>query len=313
MKKKIPNKIYFNSDKTNKFIEINPRGFCHGVINSYYTAKKYLKQKGENEKVYMLGRIVHNDIIVKELAAAGLIFIEDINKKREDLINELPDNCTVIFSAHGTSPKAFIAAEKKGIKIIDTTCDRVYVTHDIVKQNLNEGRKIIFVGTKNHPETMSIKGIDEDNIHIIYGMDGIDTIPWKIDDDVFVTNQTTLSILDVAEVFKALEKKYKNLKKQNDICYATYDRQTAILDLKGEDIDLLVVVGDKKSNNSNKLVDIGKNVAKKSILIQTFQDLDYEIFKDQKIKVVALSSGASTPTQVTKEVSNKLKHILHIE
>ena len=168
--KKIPNKVYSNNK--HKLIEVNPRGFCHGVVNSYITAKKYLKAHPD-EKIYMLGRIVHNQHIVNELIDLGIIFIEDINKKREDLVELVPSGSTIIFSAHGSSPKAFYNAEKRNIKIVDTTCDRVYVTHDVVKEYLAKNYEIIFIGTKNHPETQSVYGINQEKIHLIYCIDDV--------------------------------------------------------------------------------------------------------------------------------------------
>lgn len=314
MKKKLPNKEYISSITHQKLIEVNPRGFCHGVVNSYVTAKKYLKKKLPNERVYMLGRIVHNDFIVDELKKDGLIFVEDIGRKREDLIKELDDGVTVIFSAHGTSPVAFRIAKLKNIKIIDTTCDRVYVTHDIVKSKLRENKRILFVGTKNHPETLSIKGIAEDKIDLIYTIDDIKQIHFLKNQEYFVTNQTTLSILDVKNIFNKLKDILKDqLEIQNDICYATFDRQTAILDLKDDNVELVIIVGDKKSNNSKRLAQVGNEISKESILIQSVDNFDNELTKKVKnSKVIVLSSGASTPTQVTKAVSNKIKELCQI-
>ena len=125
-----------------------------------------------------------------------------------------------------------------------------------------------------------------------------------------VTNQTTLSILDVKDIVAALKIKYPNLIFKNDICYATYDRQTAVLDLKDENVDLLIVVGDQKSNNSNKLQKIGKEIAKNSILIQDSTQINHELI--QQSHTIALTSGASTPTQITKQVSDKLKEIMEL-
>lgn len=293
-----------------KISKIFPQGFCSGVVDAWSEAKKIALNNKNKKKIYMIGWLVHNKNIIKELNELGIETIDDDNNSRYKIVENLkdPKNSIIIFSAHGSDPKAIKLAKNKNFEVYDLTCKYVNITHELVKEKINLGYQIIFIGKINHPETKGIMAINS-KIHLITCVDDCKNLNIK-DEKIFLTNQTTISIIDFYDIIKELKNKFKNIDYKNDICNATLERQEAIKNMDDE-IDILIVVGDKKSNNSNKLVEIGKTKNIDSYLIEGAEDINLNWFKNKKH--IGISSGSSTPTKITNTVMNFLKESLDNE
>ncbi|AHI53737.1 4-hydroxy-3-methylbut-2-enyl diphosphate reductase [Spiroplasma sabaudiense Ar-1343] len=274
-----------------KVIRVTPRGFCLGVVKSIKLAKQAIKDYPEN-KIYMIGKIVHNDKIVQEFRDLGVILLDDSKKTRMDLLNEVEANQVVIFSAHGTDPKVIEEAKNKNLIIIDTKCEWVLKTEDLINEFLSKNWKIIFIGKQNHPETIALTSLSK-KISLVTCDEDIDNLP-TTSLKIMVTNQTTLSKIDTKKLYDKIKSKFPEAVFKNDLCDATLERQEAVLRLNPNDVELLFVVGDKSSNNSNKLVEIAKTIGIDAILIQSKEDINKDILK--KYKSVAVTAGASTPS-----------------
>lgn len=280
-------------------IEVNPRGYCFGVVNAINIAKQVRKEHPK-ETIYILGMIVHNQFVVDALKKINIITLDDSKKTRAELIEEI-DEGIVILSAHGTSEKIKKRGKEKGLTIVDATCKDVLKTQDVIKDYVVNGYDVIYLGKANHPEAQATIAINPDKIHLIENKDDFDKL--KINNSkIFMTNQTTISMLDSKKLFDYAQEKYPSLVISDEICNATRIRQSAILELD-DDINLIYVVGDPKSNNSNKLASLLPN--KKALLIQSVEDINVEDLKD--VKKVALTSGASTPSYLTNMVIDYLK------
>ncbi len=280
-----------------------PRGFCSGVVKAYQKAKKVaVENAGKN--IYMLGYIVHNTILIKELKELGIQILNDKEKTRMELIDDI-DEGVLILSAHGTPYQVVEKARKKGLQIEDATCEYVYNTHGLVKDWLKEKDiQIVFIGSHNHPETIGVCALS-DSIHMVTNVEEVKKLNLDKTKRIHITNQTTLSQIDMEEVVKELKNKYPKSYFKNDLCDATTTRQNAVLDLKGTDIDLLIVVGDIRSNNSKKLCSIANQIGIKSYLIDSLKNLKTEWLDNAKN--VSLTSGASTPPFLTKEIAKFIK------
>jgi 4-hydroxy-3-methylbut-2-enyl diphosphate reductase len=284
-------------------IEIKPRGYCHGVVNALVIVKKVLKDPSYPRPIYILGQIVHNRQITDFFTTHGVISLDRDGMSRLDMLETI-DEGTVIFTAHGISDKVIKRAKEKGLTYLNATCKDVLKVHVAVKEKLNEGYKVIYIGHRNHPEPEAVLDISSD-IYFVENEQDVLLLPNDLNDQkIFVTNQTTLSMYDINNVLKMIELKYPNYLFDNEICKATTMRQDAVMDQ--ELIDLMLVVGDKKSSNSNKLVEVGlKTKAKVSFLIQNVNDIDLQWLNNAN--KVSVTSGASTPSTVTKEVISFLK------
>ena len=278
-----------------------PSGYCKGVVSAINIVKK-AKEDYPNEKIYILGMIVHNTYVKDELSKLGIITLDDPNKTKEELLDEINDG-VVIFTAHGISQTIKDKAIKKGLIVVDATCSDVLKTQDIVKEYLNKGYDVLYFGKKKHPEAEAVLSISK-SIKLIENEDDINSLDIN-NEKIFVTNQTTMSFLELEKMFDLLKEKYPNCIIQKEICKATSSRQKAIIDIK--DGDVLYVVGDKKSNNTNKLVDIGKTNFKKVYLINNKDEINKnDLIGQNKIYVTA---GASTPPILIDEVLKYLNEL----
>ncbi|PAT01078.1 4-hydroxy-3-methylbut-2-enyl diphosphate reductase [Candidatus Izimaplasma bacterium ZiA1] len=279
-----------------KTVKLTPRGYCHGVVNAISKINK-IKDNKELFPIYILGKVVHNKMIVEAFNSDGIITIDDTLKTRMDLLDSI-DKGTIVFTAHGVGPSVYRKALRKKLKIIDTTCDDVFKSQDIIKEYTNKNYDIIFIGKKTHPEVESVLDINKD-VHIVETLNDIETLDIA-NDKIVLTNQTTMSFYDIFKISELLKNKYPNLLILDEVCNSTKIRQEAVKNMDN-DIDLLYVVGDKLSNNSNKLRDVAISEANtKSILIETLDDIDINDLLS--INKVAITSGASTPTKITQEV-----------
>lgn len=286
-----------------KVIDLTPRGYCHGVLNAMAMVKKVIKTPSYPRPIYVLGQIVHNQKITKAFAQHGVISLDQKDKTRLEMLEQV-ESGTVIFTAHGISDKVIARAKEKGLTYLNATCRDVLKVHHAVKAKLEEGYHIVYIGHRNHPEPEAILDIDPSIMFVETDKDAL-LLPNDLDGDkVFVTNQTTLSLYDIKSVLSIIETKYPNYIFDNEICNATTVRQQAVMDQ--EIVDLMLVVGDQKSSNSNKLAEVSKqSKAIPSHLIGGVEDIDVSWLKD--IESVSVTSGASTPTKVTEEVILYLK------
>ncbi len=280
-----------------KVVKVNPQGYCYGVVRAIDIAKK--AAKSQPKPVYILGDIVHNKLVSESLSKLDLITIESKETSRVELLNQI-DHGTVIFTAHGVSPEVRAVAKQKNLNMIDATCPEVMSTQDEIKKYLEMNYQIIFVGKKHHPEAEACINIDYNNTTFISSEADVKNISLDYD-KYFITYQSTLNTEDTKVISSELEKLLaaKIFINKHSVCDATTARQNAIKTLK--DVDFLIVVGDKNSNNSNKLVEIAINHANITAKrIMSINELDLNSFKD--INTVAITSGASTPTKLTKHI-----------
>lgn len=282
--------------------KISPRGYCHGVVDAITMATNAAYDAKLPKPIYILGMLIHNDLVIQELNKLGVITIDDKNKTRMELLEKI-DSGTVIFTAHGISDAVVEKAKEKNLTIIDATCSDVRKTHNVIKSGLRDGETIFYIGKQNHPETESCVSIHE-NIILIENLEDVALLP-KSNDKILITNQTTMSLYDIKNISDAILAKFPNAHFCDEICDATKIRQEAVIE-QTKDVDLLIVVGDKKSNNSQKLAQIAKDSNKvESILIATAHDLEH--FDVDSYKLIGVTSGASTPTSVTLQVIKYLE------
>lgn len=283
-----------------KINKLNPQGFCSGVKYSLKMLDDAINNPNTKTPIYLLGSIIHNKKVTNEYIKKGLILLDDKNKSKEDLLNSI-DSGTVIFSAHGVGPKVYEIAKHKKLDIVDATCPNVRIIHNKIKEHLNKGYDIIYIGVKNHAESKAVLDISN-KIHFITNLD--DLAKLKISNDLlYVTNQTTLSILDIDNIYQIIKDKYPNSIIDNKICLATTKRQQAIINMAPA--DLLIVVGDISSSNTNKLKEIGINIKNiDTILCEDFTSLDID--KIKSLSTIAITSGASTPSYLVDEIIEKI-------
>ncbi|MEA5017513.1 MAG: 4-hydroxy-3-methylbut-2-enyl diphosphate reductase [Erysipelotrichaceae bacterium] len=281
-----------------KVISVTPRGYCKGVVNAINIAKQ-TRDKYPNEPIYILGRLVHNKYVVEALFDLNIITLDDLHKSRSELIDCI-DSGIVIFSAHGTSEEVYQKARDKGLMIIDATCNDVKKTQIIINEFLDNGYTVLYIGVKNHPESLSVLKKNSP-IYLITSLDDINNLKLTTD-KIMVINQTTMSINDIAYLHQQINKYYPFAIIYEEICSATRVRQQAILNL--EKVDLTYIVGDPNSNNTMNLVRLAKNNSTKVCLIESVKDINIEDLIN--INKVAVTSGASTPTALTQQVIDYL-------
>jgi 4-hydroxy-3-methylbut-2-enyl diphosphate reductase len=281
--------------------KIEPQGFCGGVKNAIDIAKKAIKNENNIKPIYLLGSLIHNEHVMKSLEDLGLILIDDKNKTRLELLDEIKSG-SVIFSAHGVSDKVYLKAKEKNLNIIDATCPFVKIVHNNIKKYLNLGYDIIYIGTKGHPECEGVLGIS-DKIKLITNKQDALNYQNK-NDNIYLSTQTTLSIYEIDEIINILKNKFKNIIIDNKICNATTVRQEAIYNAKKT--DLFIIVGDQKSSNTKKLYNIAKEKFN-AIMINDKNDLDINLLKN--INEISITSGASTPSYLVDEIIEYLNKI----
>lgn len=280
-----------------KTIDLKPRGYCHGVLNALAIVKKAVRDESYPKPIYVLGQIVHNQKITQAFQKLGVISLDEPHKTRLEMLEPITSG-TVIFTAHGVSEQVIEMAKAKGLTYLNATCRDVLKVHKAVKEKLSEGYHIIYIGHRNHPEPEAILALSDDILFVENEKDVL-MLPQLTTDKVFVTNQTTLSLYDIEPILQMIETKYPHYLFDDKICNATTVRQQAVMNQ--EDVDLMLVVGDTKSSNSNKLRDVAnKSKHIPSYLIGGVEDIDLSWLASADR--VSVTSGASTPTTVTDEV-----------
>ncbi|MDM5221962.1 4-hydroxy-3-methylbut-2-enyl diphosphate reductase [Peribacillus sp. RS7] len=279
-----------------KVIKISPRGYCYGVVDAMVIARNAALDKTLPRPIYILGMIVHNKHVTDAFEEEGIITLDGSN--RNDIIEQV-DSGTVIFTAHGVSPEIRKIAEKKGLVTLDATCPDVTATHDLIREKEAEGYQIIYIGKKGHPEPEGAVGVAPDVVHLVQKDEDVEALTLN-SDKIIVTNQTTMSQWDVLDIMDKVKEKFPHAEVHKEICLATQVRQEAVAQQAGE-ADVLIVVGDPKSNNSNRLAQVSEEIAStRAYRIADISELNLEWLKDAE--TVAVTSGASTPTPITKEV-----------
>ena len=277
-------------------LKINPRGYCYGVVDAMVIARNAALDKSLPRPIYILGMIVHNKHVTDAFEQDGIITLDGENRKE---IIEQVEGGTVIYTAHGVSPEIREIAKRKGLVAIDATCPDVTVTHDLIAEKSAEGYDIIYIGKKGHPEPEGAIGVAPDHVFLVQSSKDIEALNLT-NDKILVTNQTTMSQWDVSFLMDAIKEKFPQVEVHKEICLATQVRQEAVANQAGE-ADLLIVVGDPMSNNSNRLTQVSVEIAgTPSYRIGDVSELNIEWLEN--VETVAVTAGASTPTPVVKEV-----------
>ena len=276
-------------------IKISPRGYCYGVVDAMVIARNAALDKTLPRPIYILGMIVHNKHVTDAFAEEGIITLDGNNRKE---ILEKVDKGTVIFTAHGISPEVRDLARQKGLVAIDATCPDVTKTHDLIRAKAKEGYQIIYIGKKGHPEPEGAVGVAPGLVHLVSNPSDVDALAIN-SDKIIVTNQTTMSQWDVADIMKKVQEKYPQVESYNEICLATQIRQEAVAE-QAKKADVLIVVGDPKSNNSNRLAQVSEEVAgTKAYRIADISELEIDWIKDAS--TVAVTAGLLPQLQSQKK------------
>ena len=275
-----------------KIILATPRGFCAGVDRAIHVVEKAIEKFGT--PIYVRHEIVHNKFVVDTLKEKGVIFVDEVD--------EVPEGSVVIFSAHGVAEHIYANAEARHLKVLDASCPLVLKVHYSAKRHYTAGRHIILIGHAGHAEVVGTLGqLPEGAITLIQNEDDVETVQVPEGKELAYITQTTLSVAETRKIIEALKRRFPNIigPDAGDLCYATGNRQSAVLELCGQ-VDMLLVVGAKNSSNSSRLMELGLEQGIKSHLIADVNDLDPTWFDG--IDTVGISSGASAPEVLVQEV-----------
>ncbi|MDV2581006.1 4-hydroxy-3-methylbut-2-enyl diphosphate reductase [Alkalibacillus haloalkaliphilus] len=280
-------------------IKIAPRGYCYGVVDAMVIASNAAKDPNLPRPIYILGMIVHNSHVTQAFEDEGVITLDGKDRTRDQLLHDINEG-TVIFTAHGVSPEVKKVAEDKGLTVLDATCPDVTRTHDLIREKVSEGYEVVYIGKKGHPEPEGAVGVAPEHVHLIQTEDEVKNLNLPEGSKVVVTNQTTMSQWDVYDIMLEVQDQYPQTELIQEICMATQVRQEAVAEQAG-DADLTLVVGDPKSNNSNRLAQVSKEKAgTEAYRIADVSEIKLEWL--EKCEKIAITAGASTPTPITKEV-----------
>jgi 4-hydroxy-3-methylbut-2-enyl diphosphate reductase len=284
-------------------LKVTPRGYCYGVVDALTLAKRAANDPAVPRPIYVLGQIVHNKHAVAELSRYGIETLD--GPDRLALLERVPPGATVIFTAHGVSPAVKARARELGLHPLDATCPDVTKTHDLIKDRVAAGYHIMYIGTPGHPEPAGAMGeAPPGRVTLVATVEEARTVPIP-DGPVAVMTQTTLSQWDTRAIIDAIRTRRPDVEVHNEICLATQLRQEAAV-AAARTVDLVVVVGDERSNNSNRLVEVVTQVAgKPAVRVETVDDLNPAWFEG--VERVAVTAGSSTPSQITRAVIQQLE------
>ena len=269
-----------------------PRGFCAGVVRAIEVVEICLERYGA--PVYVKHQIVHNPYVVTELERKGAITVESVE--------EIPPGSMVVFSAHGSGPEDFEQAKNRNLRVIDAVCPLVTRVHNEAKKYHREGKKVLLVGHKGHQEVIGTMGQVE---MTLIGDDSVSDLPdWDADTEVAVLTQTTLSVCDTAESIGAITDRFPEALVRNDICYATTNRQSAVMEMAVL-VDLVLVIGAVNSSNCNRLREVAEAQGVPSYLINGPEEIEPAWLDG--VEKVGITSGASTPEVLVKSVIQALE------
>jgi 4-hydroxy-3-methylbut-2-enyl diphosphate reductase len=288
------------STETKEIKLANPRGFCAGVDRAIDIVNKALEIYGS--PVYVKHEVVHNKFVVEDLKNRGAIFVEEID--------EIPDGSLVIFSAHGVSDAVEKVTKSRKLEYFDATCPLVTKVHMEVMRHARAEKDIILIGHEGHPEVEGTMGrhINKNlsNIYLVQDEDEAQILEVEKPNNLAIVTQTTLSVDDTKSIIEVLKGRFPsiNIPKKDDICYATQNRQDAVKQLALES-DFMIVVGSTNSSNSNRLKELSEKCGCKSVLIDSFEDLD--LSELDGCRRIAITAGASAPEERVQEIANALK------
>ncbi|MYB40641.1 MAG: 4-hydroxy-3-methylbut-2-enyl diphosphate reductase [Chloroflexi bacterium] len=269
-----------------------PRGFCAGVVRAIDVLDAVLDR--EPPPVYVFHEIVHNRHVVDGFRARGAIFVDDVA--------EVPEGSRIVFSAHGVSPAVVEEAERRRLRVIDTTCPLVTKVHLETKNAVKLGYDVLLVGHRGHDETVGTYGEAPERTQIVEDAGEVADI--EVERPVFVVTQTTLSVNDTADVIDEIRDRYPDAEVRNDICYATTNRQFAVRKV-AERADLLLVVGSRNSSNSVRLREVAEDAGVTAYRVDGVDEIDPAWYEG--VDVVGLTSGASVPDELLEPIIEDLK------
>ena len=279
-----------------KIILAKPRGFCAGVDRAIEIVEQALKVYGP--PVYVRHEIVHNRHVVESLKAKGAVFVEELS--------DVPDNAPVIFSAHGVAKSVREEASSRRLKVIDASCPLVLKVHHEVARDHNSGYELILIGHAGHPEVIGTLGQVPDKFHLVTSLYDVNKLNVENNDHLSYVTQTTLSVDECKDIVEALHQRFPGIKgpKQEDICYATQNRQNAVKEL-AKLTDVLLVLGAPNSSNTNRLRELGEQCGVPSYLIESAKDINLSWLENRN--VVGVTAGASAPEVLVQDVIDFLK------
>ena len=274
----------------------NPRGFCAGVERAIEIVERALELFGA--PIYVRHEIVHNKFVVADLRAKGAVFVEELD--------EVPSGATVIFSAHGVSKAVQAEADRRGLRVFDATCPLVTKVHVEVKKMLREGHEIVMIGHKGHPEAEGTMGQAATGMYLVETLDDVAALRVRSPDKLAYVTQTTLSVDDARAMVSALKARFPKIRgpKQDDICYATQNRQDAVKFMAPQ-CDVVIVVGSPNSSNSNRLREVAEHIGAQAYMVDSADDLRPEWIAGKRR--IGVTAGASAPEVLVDEVVARLK------
>lgn len=278
-----------NAEKT--LLLLKPRGFCAGVVRAIDIVRIALEAFGP--PIYVRKEIVHNRFVVEELQQKGAIFV--------DSVEEVPEGERVIYSAHGVSPEVRQNSKQRKLRVVDATCPLVTKVHVEAVKFAKEGYSLILIGHRDHDEVIGTLGEAPTVTQVVGSPAEVANLVVPNPDRVAYLTQTTLSLDETKDIIAALKRKFPNIKgpAAQDICYATENRQVAVKDV-ASDADLLLVVGSENSSNSNRLVEVARNLGTNAHLIDSYKNIKPEWLEG--VRTIALTAGASAPECLVEEV-----------
>jgi 4-hydroxy-3-methylbut-2-en-1-yl diphosphate reductase len=275
---------------------LKPRGFCAGVVRAIDIVQIALETFGA--PIYVRKEIVHNSYVVNDLAKKGAIFVNELD--------EVPEGARVIYSAHGVSPAVRQRAKDRGLKVVDATCPLVTKVHVEAIKFAKQGYSLVLVGHRDHEEVEGTQGEAPDVTQVVSSVEEVEALVVPDPDKVAYLTQTTLSLDEAKYMIDALKNKFPNIvgPHAQDICYATENRQTAVKNV-AHGADIVLVVGSRNSSNSNRLVEVSKNLGTNSYLIDKAEDIQPEWLDG--VGTVAVTAGASAPEVLVQDVVGYLQ------
>ena len=279
-----------------EIILAEPRGFCAGVDRAIEIVERALAKYGR--PIYVRHEIVHNTYVVNDLKAKGAIFIEELS--------DVPPGATLVFSAHGVSKAVQREAEQRGFQIFDATCPLVTKVHIEVAKLAKEGYEFIMIGHKGHPEVEGTVGQLDGGIHLVEDVEDVARVQPAQTEKLAVVTQTTLSVDDAAGIMAVVKARFPQIRspKQQDICYATQNRQDAVKILSGQ-VNLVIVVGSPTSSNSNRLREVAQKLGTEAYMVDNASELKPEWFEGKEH--VGLTAGASAPEILVQQVIERIR------
>lgn len=273
----------------------NPRGFCAGVERAIAIVERALAKFGA--PIYVRHEVVHNRFVCDDLRAKGAIFVDELD--------EVPTGATVIFSAHGVSMAVREEADRRGLRVFDATCPLVTKVHLEVDRMSAQGRRIVMIGHKGHPEVEGTMGQEAEDMLLVERREDVAALDVADGDALAYVTQTTLSIDDASEIVASLRKRFPGIvgPKKDDICYATQSRQDAVRKLASQ-VGLILVVGSPNSSNSNRLREVAESVGCRAHLLDRGDQLDPAWLDG--VRSVGVTAGASAPEVLVQEIIERL-------